>query len=51
MTLENVDGGWSDWSAWNSCNKTCESGFQEVSETAHNQHLKVAANIARKKGS
>lgn len=24
-----VDGGWSDWSAWNSCNETCGTGFQE----------------------
>ena len=34
MTLKNclfftVDGGWSDWSAWNTCNETCGTGFQE----------------------
>ncbi|XP_020632778.1 SCO-spondin-like, partial [Orbicella faveolata] len=28
-----VHGGWSSWSAWNSCNKPCGTGFQERSRS------------------
>ena len=52
--LHLVDGGFSEWSLWTKCTKTCDGGVRERNRTCSNPFpeyggLFVMANILRKK--